>query len=239
MLSAPTVLAASLLGLGLGIASWAVAARLVRRGRDESRLGWSLLATFWGGMAAYVLLDSTWAIGVVLDVVPVPVAVTVLHLKVVSATLGFFGLVAYLLLVYTGRRGSVRLVAAAYVGIYLLTLYYYTWRDPIGQHVGNWGASLDYAREGGAFQDIVVLLLFVPPCLSAIAYAFLLRHVRDRESRIRVTTMSVSLIVLFAGLTMGWLNGRLPWWGLAEKLLALSAVVALVFALHHGRATAP
>lgn len=233
------MLAASILGLGLGVVSWAVAARLARRGRDESRLGWGLLSTFWGGMAAYVLLDSLWAIGVVLDMVPLPVAITVLHLKVVSATVGFFGLVAYLLLVYTGRRGTVRLVAVAYVGIYLLTLYYYTWRGPVGQHVGNWGASLDYAREGGAFQDVVVLLLFVPPCLSAIAYAFLLRHVRDREARLRVTTMSVSLIVLFAGLTMGWLNGRLPWWGLAEKILALGAVVALAFALHQGPSTAP
>lgn len=223
------VLAVALAG-GLSVLCIALARHFVRRGDAEGGWPWRLFATFWTGMAVYVGLDASWALGVAAGVVPLALSLAVLHVKIVAAVAAFFGLVAYLLYVYTGSPRSVRVVAFLYVAIFLVTVYFYVWRGPVGHHVTPWGASLDYAKPGGAFQQAVIVLLFLPPALAALAYAMLIPVTPKGKARLRVAVTCVSLFVLFAGLTLGWLNGKWLWWGLAEKVLALSAVSGVLWA---------
>ena len=224
-----TVLAASLFAMGGAVVYAAVGLRVARRG--AARLPLRLFGVFWTGMAAYALLDASWALAVASWDVPLAVSLVVLHLKIVAAVTAFGGLVAYLLAIYTGRERVTWLVLGAYLGLLVLVTYFYVWRGPVDQHLTTWGASLDYARPGGLFQQVVVVLLFVPPALCAVAYAFLLRVVREPRARMRVLATSTALAVLFAGLTLGWLNGKWPWWGLAEKVLAIAAALVVLWTL--------
>lgn len=224
-----SLLAASALAIGVAVLYAAVGRRVA--GREGAPLPLLMFGLFWAGMAAYGFLDAGWALAVAWLGVPLGASLVVLHLKILAAVAAFAGLVAYLLAIYTGRERVTWAVLAAYAGLYALVTYYYVWRDPVGQHVTAWGASLDYARPGGAFQRAVVLLLFVPPALSAIAYAALLRVVEEPAARRRVAATATSLGVLFAGLTLGWLDGTLPWWGLAEKLLALAAALGVLWSM--------
>lgn len=224
-----TLLASSVLGLGVALLYGAVGWRVAHRGAGQVPL--RLFALFWVGMAAYGLLDAGWALCVAWPGVPLAASLVVLHLKILAAVAGFGGLVAYLLAIYTGRERVTWVVLAAYAALFVLVTYFYAWRGPVDQHLTTWGASLDYARPGGAFQKLVVVLLFVPPALSAVAYAALLRVVDEPAARRRVAATAASLAVLFAGLTLGWLNGTLPWWGLFEKVLALSAALGVLWSL--------
>jgi len=224
-----TVLASSAFAL-LGALLYAAVGRRVSL-RGASHLPLRLFGLFWLGMAAYALLDASWALAVAAWDVPLAASLVVLHLKIAAAVAAFGGLVAYLLAIYTGRERVTWVVLAAYLGLFVLVTYFYVWRGPVGQHVTTWGASLDYARPGGLFQQAVVVLLFVPPAASAVAYALLLRVVEEREARRRVLATSSALAVLFAGLTLGWLDGKWPWWGLAEKVLAVSAALVVLWTL--------
>lgn len=221
--------ASSLLSMGVAVLYVAVGQRIARRGATHLPL--RLFAVFWTGMAAYGLLDASWALAVATGSVPLAVSLVVLHLKIAAAVTAFGGLVAYLLAIYTGRENVTWLVLGAYLALFAVVTYFYVWRAPVGQHLTTWGASLDYAREGGLFQKVVVVLLFVPPGLCAVAYAMLLRVVEEPHARRRVAATSAALVVLFASLTLGWLNGKLPWWGIAEKVLALGAALVVLWTM--------
>lgn len=217
-----TLVAAAGLALAVSLLYLRVGQLVLRRARDESTPGLASFALFWAGVGAYGLADSLWTLASVATTPPLALGVTVLHVKLLGGAAGFFGLVNYLLLIYAGKRRLVPLVAALYVVVYAALVYWYAWRDPVGQHLGRWGASLDYANDNPLAWRGVVLMLFVPPILATLAYALLLRVATDPLQRLRVALVSMSLLVFFAGLTMGWLSGRWPWWGLAEKVLALA-----------------
>lgn len=224
-----TVLAASAFALGGAFLYAAVGLRVAARG--ASRLPLRLFALFWTGMAAYALLDAAWALAVASLDVPLAASLVVLHLKIIAAVTAFAGLVAYLLAIYSGRERVTWVVLGAYLLVFVVVTYFYVWRGPVDHHLTTWGASLDYARPGGLFQQAVVVLLFVPPALSAVAYAFLLRVVHEPRARLRVAATSAALVILFAGLTLGWLNGKWPWWGLAEKVLAVTAALVVLWTM--------
>lgn len=236
-MASPSVLASSLLGVGLAGLYFGVAFLVARRA--EGAWPRRLFAVFWAGIATYGLLDAAWALGVARGDVPLAVSLMVLHLKVAAAVTAFACLTSFMIVVYSGREGAARVVLAAYAVVFLVTTFFYAWRDPVGHHLTTWGASLEYAKPGGWFQRGVIVLLFVPPGVSAVAYALLLRHVKERRQRLRVATTSLALVALFSGLTLGWLNGTLPWWGLAEKVLALAAVLAVLAASWERRVTLP
>jgi hypothetical protein len=192
-----------------------------------------LLALFWYGAGTYALVESLWSFSTFAGVGGLAVGEIVLQLKLLSSIGGFGGLVCYLLAIYTGRARVVALVAVAYVGIYASALYYYAWRDPVAQEAGIWGARLVYANPGGGpYWTALVLALFVPPALAALAYASLVRLVRDPAGRYRITVVSLGLLLFFAPMPMGWVTGAFPWWGLAEKLLGLTSALVVVAAFH-------
>lgn len=234
-MSAAPVAILSLLGIALAALYARVGLLVARRAGASGEHAMAFFAAFWIGVAGYGFLDAAWALALAFVDVPLALAVAILHAKVALGVAAFFGLVYYLLFLYTGRRWLLAPVAIAYGAIYAVVEYYYVWREPVGQHLGAWSAGLDYAKESAAFHDAVTLLLFVPPALAAVAYAMLVAVVQQREARRRVAITASSLAVFFASLTLGWLNGRIPWWPVAEKALALGAALAVLWTLSPGR----
>lgn len=224
--------ASALIELPLAVAFLVVAARIHKRARLDSQPALLLFAAFWVGIGGYAIVESLWSILYMLGLAPMPVALLVLQLKLVATVAGFAGLVSYILAI-RGVDGRVcGLVLGAYGVVLALTETFYTWRGPIGQRPATWGMQLVYARNDvEPWWTLLLLVLFLPPFLAALYYATLLRHTRERELRYRIALTSVSLLLFFAPLFVGWRAGDWVWWGAVEKLLAVAMAGGIVLAM--------
>jgi len=210
--------------LYVGVLTW-------RRAEPSRSAALQAFAVFWLGLGMYGLSEATWGLAFIGGIGDLPFAIAVLHLKIAFAVAGFAGLVYYLLYIYTGRETLRPYVAGFYVLVAFVVEYFYAWRDPIGQRITTWGISLEYANPQGPLWNVVVVLLFVPPLLSALGYASLLRVIRSPLERFRIVAVSASLGTFFLALTFGWMTNYLPWWGLAEKVLSLAAILGVLASL--------
>jgi hypothetical protein len=231
-----TLVLLSALECAIGLGYLAVGAHYGRRAAAGHDRWPALFALFWCAFGAYGLLEALWSLAVAALPLPFEVGVTILHVKVVLACLGFFGLVCYLARLYTGR--DVRLPAGAYYATALVVLLYsYDRAEPVGQEVQAWRGGLVYARSDGVLGTWAPILAMAPALGAAIAFLGLARVAPDAAARRRVVRLGTALVVFLAGLSLGWLNATWFWWPLAEKLLALVAIAGAVDALRGAPAT--
>lgn len=222
----PTLLVASLLAIVTGAVYLAIGVHYARRA-VAARVQ-AYFALYWLGLAFFGLSDGAWSILVPLADPPLALGVTILYLKTIFGSIGFFGLVYYLTYLYRGDERAKVPLAVFYGLAFSLVLYSYVAADPVGQEVQTWRSGLVYAHPGGAFGTIAVLLLFAPPLLAAIAYARLRSRTTDPRARRRILVTSVALGVFFGTTMLAWLASFASWWPLAEKLLALGSGIAVV-----------
>ena len=228
----PTFLLSAALTLPLGVAYLAVGAKVHRRSRREGQPALAWFAAFWVGIGAYGVVEALWMWAEILGGAPWPLALLVLHVKIVATTVGFAGLVLYVATIRGAGRRALALIVAAYAMLLALVETFYSWRQPYAQEPGRWGMRLLY--EVGDVQPwwtILVALLFVPPLVATVAYATLLRHTADPTIRYRITLVSLSLAAFFLPTFLGWRAGGFPWWGGVEKALSALMAAGIVLAL--------
>lgn len=232
---APTLVAGALLTFGAGLAYLAVGVVFARQARGRG-LPLALFSLFWLAIGFYGVTDGLWSLAVPTLGPDLSVGVTILVLKTLVGCAGFFGLVYYLLFVYTGDRRLLVPLAAFYGLVYVVVLYSYLDAQPVGQVAQTWRSGLVYAN-GGTFLDLLgTLALFVPPLVATVAYARLVPKTHDPAQRRRVLTVSASLVVFFGGLLVGWVGiSAWFWWPLVEKGLGVATGVAVVWALRGPR----
>lgn len=233
-----TLVLLSALEIAICLGYLRVGAHYARRAL-ESKDAWPAhFALFWGAFGAYGLSEALWSLAVSAFPIPLEVGVTILHVKVLLACLGFWGLVCYLARLYTGR--DLRVLAGAYYAAALFAiLYSYEWSQPIGQEVQAWRGGLLYARSDGALGTWAPIFAMLPALAAAIAFLLLARVVQEPAARRRIVRLGAALAVFLGGLSLGWLNATWFWWPLAEKLLALVAVLGALDALRPRRADPP
>lgn len=229
-MSASTLIASIVLTLvaaglyaGVGVRYW----QRARAGGDANLRHFAL---FWIALALWGAVEASWSLWVAIVPPPLAVSVLLLHVKVPLAVLSFYGLVHYLTSLYSTDPRALRLVTGAYLLVFAFVDGFYWWRHPTGQVVETWSAQLVYLRDSPAIYTAVAVVLFVPPLVSAIAYALRFRHATDPAQRRRILVVSVFFAVFFGGVLLGWLSAW-PWWGLVEKTLALATVAAVYLAI--------
>lgn len=223
-----TLLVGSALGLLVSALCLAIARVEGARAARSGEVAMSWFAMFWALIGVHALVESAWALSLAFLTVPLVVSVAVLHVKILTGVAAFFGLVYYLLVVYTGRRGLLLPLVLVYLGIFFIVTLHYVARDPIGHETRAWFAGLVYANDGAASWPFVVGLLFAPPLFATGAYALLVRAAADRVQRRRIAVTAFGLGAFFGSYLFGWLNDSWAWWGLAERLIALGAALAVL-----------
>lgn len=233
-MSEATIRAAAVLGAVVATAYLGVGLVLARRAwhaRSRSRI---LFALFWLGVGTYAAVEAAWVAAHLGGIGGLPLALLVLHVKIASLTAGFAGLVAYLLIVYTGRTWTSLVAGAYYAGLLVALEAFYFWRGPFGVREGIWGMQLVYERGAvEPYWTLVLALLLVPVLAAAVAFATLVRVV-EREQRMRILLTAASLLVFLAPSLVAWSRGGWYWWGLTEKLLSLAAALGMIGAAWMG-----
>lgn len=227
---AETLLVGSALGLLVSALYLAIAGIEGARAARSGDVAMSWFAMFWALIGIHALAESTWALSLAFLSVPLTASVAVLHLKILTGVAAFFGLVYYLLVVYTGRRGLLLPLVVVYLAIFFVVTLHYVARDPIGHETRAWFAGLIYANDGATTWPLIVGLLFAPPLFATGAYALLVRAAVDSAQRKRIAVTALGLGAFFGSYLFGWLNDTWEWWGLVERLVALGTALAVLIA---------
>ena len=237
--------AATLLtGAALDAASTVLFVHVARRTlavlpRDRSH-STEAFALFWFGVAVVNALQALLEVVALVRDPGLALAFAVWNTRIVLALVSFAGLVYYLMYLYTGRATSRSVIIVFYALTFLLMQAWLIGARPIGTDVQGWRVDLTF--EGPTRTPLygaVVLMFFVPPLVAAGAYLWFMRVVDDPAQRRRVRLLSASLVVYFAGLTLGYLNPGWAWWGLLENVLGLAAASGAIAAFRPPRETHP
>jgi hypothetical protein len=226
------VLASALLALPIVGLYGATGAMVLRRLRDTGLPAFGWFALFWIGIGTYGLAEAAWSLSWLAGAQDFRIALVVLHVKIVASVVAFLGLVAYVVLLVTGRRALLKPLVGAYVLLLVATEAFYAWKGPVGQRAGVWGMRLEYVQTSvEPWWTMLLVALFVPPMIAALAYASLARIAADPALRRRIALMALALLGFFGPLLLGWMNGNWVWWGLAEKALSLVTALAGLVAM--------
>jgi hypothetical protein len=185
----------SLFGAGL---YFYIGRTLARRSAalPEARLAWTLFTVWWYALGCTNLADGVLNLLGAFGVTDFALFLTFTHLSVLATCLALFGLVYYLLYLFTGSRKILAPLMVFYIVYYVLLAYYYNWIVPLSVAVGRWSVGLVYQRPlAGPFFLFMLILLVFPEIIGSLAYFTLFYRVRDLTQKYRVALVSWSIIV--------------------------------------------
>ena len=153
--------------------------------------------------------------------------------NLLAICVGLFGLVYYLLYLFTGTRSLIGPLSVFYVAYYILLIYYVMASDPAGVAVERWRATLVYQHElRGPLFIIVLLLLLFPQIIGSLAYFTLYFRVENATQKYRILLVSWSIIIWFLTGFIASISGlsEVDWWQIVNRMIGLSAALAILLA---------
>lgn len=214
-----------------GYVGWRLSKRIVSS--SEGRLAWTSFTLWWYGLAVTTLIGALLNLFGALSVTSLPLFVTATYINILPACIALWGLLYYLIYLFTGNRRSLLPLAVFYIIYYVLLVYYTTASIPESVEVGRWSTTLIYRTPlRGPFFVILAVLLFFPQIIGSIAYFTLYFRVTDVTQKYRILLVSGSIIVWFlspyAALAAGL--AEQDWWQLVSRFIGLAAALTILMA---------
>jgi hypothetical protein len=172
--------------------------RLSRRSVSvPSRLPAAQFAAFWLGLAALTAVVGLESLAAAFVLPSLAVAVTILYLEILVLCVVLWGLLGYLLYLFTGRS-FLGPLSVAYGAVYVVLLYLVTTSDPTGVFVRLGTVMIEFGGSVGSdFGILLLVALILPEFVGALLYFSLVFRTPDRTVRYRVSLVSGSLIIWF------------------------------------------
>jgi hypothetical protein len=189
-----------------------VGLRLVRRpAAGDARRASQRFGVFWLGLGAHTALaGALTAAFLVGGPAPLLVAAAAFMACVVIAAM-FWGLMSYLLFLYTGKRIVFRLTTLAYVAQLVPLLLAVAILRPVGAYMEGWIPMIAYANPAGSALDGIASLTFIiPPLIASWMYLSLFRRVEDAAARWRIGLVGGSIGLWFLLAVVGRFLDLLP-----------------------------
>jgi hypothetical protein len=159
--------------------------------------------------------------------------VTINQVNLLAICIALFGLMYYLLYLFTGSRRLLVPLSLFYIAYYILIMYYVQAREPVAVVVGRWNASLQYAKpaEGPLFVAALLLLVF-PQIIGSLAYFTLYFRVQTLTQKYRILLVSWSILIWFLSALLASIAGlgQQDWWQVTSRLIGLFASLAILLA---------
>lgn len=210
---------------------WCLSKRLVSS--SEARLAWGSFTIWWYGLAATTLIGGFLNLFGAIGLTSLPLFVTATYINILVICLALWGLLYYLIYLFTGNRGSLIPLAAFYVIYYAFLVYYITASSPSNVNVGRWSATLAYrAPLTGPFFVLLIVLLLLPQILGGLAYFTLYFRVPEATQKYRILLVSWSIIIWFLSPLIALVGGlaQQDWWQLASRFIGLAAALTILIA---------
>jgi hypothetical protein len=214
-----------------------IAAQLRSRKLTDSgdKLAWTAFRVWWWGLGATTLVSLLNVIFPVLGLSDLALYVVLAQINILLISIALWGLLFYLVYLYTGKRNLALPIAIFYSLFFILLVAYVLWLQPIGLTVEEGRAVVQYANEiSPAYTLALILLILVPQLLAGLAYFTLYFRVRERAQKYRVLLVSISIFVWFGSpLLASMLSfNDLSWWPFASRLITLLSALVIYWAYY-------
>jgi hypothetical protein len=164
----------------------------------ENRLPTLQFSLFWLGLGLVTFLGAAESAMVSVAPPSLPAVVTATYIEILLLSAALWGLVGYLIRLYTGRSFLVPLTVL-YAVLYVLLVYFITASGPAGVTVTLGRVSLQFATPiSGPVLGILFVILIVPEYLGAVLYFTLFFRTRDPTARYRIALVSWGLVGFFS-----------------------------------------
>ena len=162
------------------------------------------------------------------------------QIGLLAITVALWGLLYYLVYLYTGRRSSWIPLAVFYVVFFGFLEYFVIDAHPIGLTTTAWAVNVEYQKYGPdtslANPVIVALIvgLLVPQILASLAYLTLVFRVQSATQRYQILLVSLSIFVWFASpfFALSRNVAQSTQWQLISRFIGLAAAITIFFAYH-------
>lgn len=229
-----TLLASSGFAL-LAAAIYGYAGAVLRRREvaPDHRRAQQLFVAWWWALGAATFVGSLAGLAAAFGVTDLSLHVGVLMVNLFLICVGLWGLLYYLLFLFTGRSWLLAPLTVFYALYFVALAALLLGAGPNGVQVGRWTARVTYENplQGPTATTVLALLVF-PQILGALAYFSLYFRLEDRTQRFRVALVSLSILVWFTSALLASAAGlsQQDWWQVASRLLGLAAALAVVVA---------
>jgi hypothetical protein len=210
---------------------WRLSKRLISS--SEARLAWRSFTVWWYGLAITTLIGGFLNLFGAFGLTSLPLFVTATYINILVICIALWGLVYYLIYLFTGNRRLLVPLAIFYIFYYVLLVYYITASIPENINVDRWRTAVDYrAPLTGPFFVMVVVLLLLPQIIGGFAYFTLYFRVAEVTQKYRILLVSGSIIVWFLSPIAALAGGlaQQDWWQLASRLIGLAAALTILMA---------
>lgn len=235
MTTQPTLLLSTFFALvaaGIyGYVGWRLSKRVVSS--SDARQAWQLFTVWWYGLAATTLIGGFLTLFGALGLTDLSLFITATYVNLLISCIALWGLLYYLIFLFTGDRRSLVPLTIFYIGYYVSLVYYITASTPSHVNVGRWNATVAYnAPFAGPFFALIVILLLLPQIIGGFAYFTLYFRVRDATQKYRVLLVSWSIIVWFLSPLIALAGGlaEQDWWQLVSRFIGLAAALTILIA---------
>jgi hypothetical protein len=200
---------------------------------EGARLAWQLFILWWVGLAATTLVAGILNLLGALGLTSLPFQITMTHINLLFVCVALWGLLYYLIYLFTGSNRPLIPLTAFYVAYYGLLVYYITISAPVGVTVQRWNTTIVYREQiTGPFFLLVLFLLVVPQIGAGLIYFSLYFKVRDATQRYRILLVSWSIILWFGSSLAASLTGlsQHEGWQLISRMISLAATLTILMA---------
>ena len=196
---------------------------------------WNSLRAVWFAQGGRLLISSFSTLLAFLGVLNLYVHVGLGLVVLLALVVTLWGLLTYLVFLYTGRQRYLRPILLFYALFFFYLLVTTLIRQPQSVELDGAGASIRYANEAGAGFGLIFLGLLILPQL--IASLFLLRLVfrlPERTQKYRALLVAATIFVWFGSAMLGVVTpiGGQPWWSTANQLIGLATAVLIYWAYY-------
>ena len=235
MTNQPTLLFSALFALAsagiYGYVGWRLGRRVISSA--EARLAWGSFTVWWYGLAATTLIGGFLSLFGAFGLTSLPLFVTATYLNILIICLALWGLLYYLIYLFTGNRRSLVPSVVFYMIYYILLVYYITASIPDNVEVGRWDTSIVYrVPPTGPLVVIILVMLLLPQIIGGLAYFSLYFRVAEITQKYRILLVSLSIIVWFLSPVVALAGGlgQQDWWQFASRLIGLAAALTILMA---------
>ena len=214
-----------------GYVGWRLSKRVISS--SEARLAWGSFTIWWYGLAVTTLIGGFQNLFGLVGLTNLSLFVTAAYINILPACIALWGLLYYLIYLFTGNRRLLPPLAISYIIYYVLLVYYTTASIPDRVEVGRWSTTLiNRTPLRGPFFVILAVLLFLPQIIGSIAYLTLYFRVTDVTQKYRILLVSGSIIVWFLSPYAALAGGlsQQDWWQFVSRLIGVAAAATILMA---------
>jgi hypothetical protein len=211
--------------------AWRLSKRVVSS--SEARTAWQSFTIWWYGLAATTLTSGFLNMLGVVGLTSLPLFVTATYINILTICIALWGLLYYLIYLFTGNSRSRVPLGIFYIIYYFMLVYYITNSIPSEVSVSRWNTTLTYrVPQTGPFFVLLIVLLLLPQIIGGFAYFTLYFRVTDITQKYRILLVSGSIIVWFLSPYAALAGGltQHDWWQLASRFIGLAATLTILMA---------